>query len=152
MAYPGTICFSFVRYRLYLKSTEALFLFPLAVFVVIVFTEKAQASGHGLILLCTHSDAVLTFWESLHIFCLLMYHSLQKQPRALHLGLLGIKVSATLSKILTTVLFFAFFKQLKEHTLYLNKFHCHFSKAFSFVEPQSHLLYQIPNFLFKNES
>ena len=48
MAYPGTICFSFVRYRLYLKSTEALSPFPLASFVVIVFTENAHALGQGL--------------------------------------------------------------------------------------------------------
>lgn len=42
IVYPGTIYFPFVRYRLYLKSTEALSLFPLAPFVVIVFSEKAQ--------------------------------------------------------------------------------------------------------------
>lgn len=40
-ASPGTICVSFVRYCLYLKSAEALPLFPLAPIVVTVFTRES---------------------------------------------------------------------------------------------------------------
>lgn len=105
MAYPGTICFPFVRYRLYLKSTEALSLFPLAPFVAIVFSESTRHQGWTDFALNPFRDNVDILGGN-NISCFLMYHSPQKQPRVLYLGLIDIKISATQSKTATVTTVF----------------------------------------------